>query len=81
MLLSLQGLLMVRTFLFHFLLNEWICRTTSLALNFSLYLKSLRPKVRQRPSGADQYALGLFLVPLFSFVQPVPRELCHLGYI
>lgn len=31
--------------------------------------------------GADQYTLGMFLVALFSFIQPVPRELRHLGYI
>lgn len=49
----------------HFLLNEWICRITSSALNFSLYLKSQRFKVRQRSSGADQYTLGMFLVPFF----------------
>lgn len=46
-----------------------------------LCLKSLRSKVRKRPSGADQYALNMFLVPLFCFRQSVPRKLHCLGYV
>lgn len=59
--LSLRGLLVVKIFLFHLFLHEQIWRTACSVLDFFLYLMSLRPKVRQRPSAADQYSLGTFL--------------------
>ncbi|XP_052662978.1 uncharacterized protein LOC128150658 [Harpia harpyja] len=44
--LPTEGLLMVKIFLLHLFLHEWICRTSCSVLDFLLYLKSLRPKVR-----------------------------------
>lgn len=79
-LLSLQGLLMVKKFLLHLCLHKRICRTARSVLDFFLYLKNLRPKVRQRPSAAEQYAQGKFFSAHISFIQTVHSELDHSGY-
>jgi len=72
---------MVKIFLLHFFLHEWICRTACSVLYFLLHLKSLRPKVGERPSAADQFSLGMVLLAHVSVIQPVHSELDHFGYV